>query len=66
MGDFRKSYVEFHKQKHGIEWTGNILDKFFLLDLKESMEQLFGIEKKINSEFYKNEITKEQQELEKS
>jgi len=30
------------------------------------MEQLFGIEKKINSEFYKHEITKEQQELEKS
>jgi len=38
MGQFRDSYKEYHLKKHGEKWAGNLLDKFFLNDLKESIE----------------------------
>jgi len=52
MVDFTNSYKEYYLQKHGQKWTKNTLDKYFLQDLKESIEQLFDIERKINPEFH--------------
>jgi len=36
---------------HETKWTGNIIEKNFLMDLKSCMEQLFDLERKINPEF---------------
>jgi len=45
MDSFKTSYEEYYEEKHGKKWEGFILDKNYLLDLKESMEKLFDIEK---------------------
>jgi len=38
MVEFRNAYDEYSEERHGHEWSENILDDAFLLDLKESIE----------------------------
>jgi hypothetical protein len=38
MVGFRKSYEEYYKKTHEEDWTGNIVDKYYMFDLKESIE----------------------------
>ena len=48
-----KSYQKYYEEEHKTEWKGNILDKYYLMDLKKSVELLFDFERKINPEFVK-------------
>ena len=64
MVDFRYSYKDYYLKKHGQEWTWSVLDKYFLSDLMESIEQLFDIERKINPEFHQKPNSKEQDDKE--
>jgi len=37
MIGFKTSYEDYHLEKYGAAWSGDILDKFYLQDLKESI-----------------------------
>lgn len=59
MEPFKLAYEAYYKEKHGVDWTGEILEEKYLLDFKESLEKLYEIEGSINPEFTKGKIKEE-------
>ena len=50
MIGFKKSYEYYHLEKYGAAWSGDILDKFYLQDLKESIENIYTFQNELNPE----------------
>ena len=54
MVSIRAFYQKYYQEKYGKEWTGDIMDQYYLQDIKESIQGLFELEKEINPDFTKS------------